>query len=74
MEELFGKETYNEIREFPGQAYEHLYDSHRELDQPLALYVFLALIFMTFISFVFRLEGRRRVTGRPLPLGEEGEA
>jgi hypothetical protein len=64
---------YQDVQEFPGEAYAHLLQNYRDLDQPLALYVFVILLFVAFISFLVRMEGRRRVTGRPLPIGAEGD-
>jgi hypothetical protein len=63
---------YEDVQKFPGEAYAHLFKNYRDMDQPLALYVFIALMIVAFISFLVRMEGRRRVTGKPLPLGDEG--
>jgi hypothetical protein len=68
-----GVDIYDDVQRFPGEAYAHLFKNYHNLDQPLALYAFLALLFVAFLSFLLRLEGRKRVTGKPLPLGAEGE-
>jgi hypothetical protein len=65
---------YEDVQSFPGNAYAHLFRNYRDLDQPLALYVFVILLCVTFVSFLVRMERRRRVTGRPLPIGAEGDA
>jgi hypothetical protein len=72
LEEPLG-ETYEDIRSFPGDAYANAFQQYHELKQPIAFYIFLGLLVVTFLSFVFRLESRKRVTGRPLPLGEASE-
>jgi hypothetical protein len=58
---------YHDIQDFPRLAYLHLFDSYHNLDEPLAFYIFLALMFLTLVSFVLRQEGRKTVYGRPLP-------
>jgi hypothetical protein len=72
---------YEEVRWFPEKAYLHLFDSHRGFlypkekdegfNQPPAFYLFFLFMFIAFVSFIFRTEGRKTVSGRPLPTGPE---
>jgi hypothetical protein len=63
------QEQYDSARDFPKKVYLHLFEMYRDSGQPIALYVFLALLLCAFISFVVRQEGRRTLHGKPLPLG-----
>jgi hypothetical protein len=62
-------DQYDSIRTFPQKVYLHLFERYRETRQPIAFYVFLALLLIAFISFVLRQEGRKTLYGKPLPLG-----
>jgi hypothetical protein len=64
---------YQDIQGFPEKAYLHLFIEYHNLGQPLAFYLFLVLLFITFVSFVLKQEGRRTVYGRPLPVAEAAE-
>jgi hypothetical protein len=62
---------YKDVQQFPEKTYLWFFRQHRELGQPIAFYLFAALLFVTFISFVLMQEGRRTVYGKPLPLAVE---
>jgi hypothetical protein len=59
---------YESVQEFPGEAYVAALQRFRG-HPPVVLYICLGLLLVALLSFVMRLERRKRVLGRPLPLG-----
>ncbi|HYV36758.1 MAG TPA: hypothetical protein VE988_13710, partial [Gemmataceae bacterium] len=65
------KNTVDDVQSFPERIYVKMVRGYRDMDQPLAFYLFLLFLVIALVSCIFRREARKTVRGRPLPMGGE---